>query len=46
MDYEVAYGVPAIGGQLGFNAFLRTDPGHVAGMKDDVGAAIRFTLGF
>ncbi|MDQ3139408.1 MAG: peptidase S8, partial [Pseudomonadota bacterium] len=45
IDYEVAYSVGAFGGDLGLNAFLRTDPGHVAAMPNDAGAAIRFTLG-
>jgi hypothetical protein len=45
IDYEVAYGLGLLGGHLDFNAFLRTDPGHVETMKTDMGAAIRFTLG-
>jgi hypothetical protein len=45
IDYEAAYSVGLLGGNLGLNAFLRTDPGHVAAMPNDVGAAIRFTLG-
>ncbi len=46
IDYEMSYSVPAFGGQLGANLFLRTDPGHVTAMRDDKGAAIRYTLGF
>jgi hypothetical protein len=45
IDYEVAYGLGLLGGHLDFNAFLRTDPGHIETMKKDKGAAIRFTLG-
>jgi hypothetical protein len=45
IDYEVAYGLGLLGGRLDFNAFLRTDPGHVETMKKDLGTAIRFTLG-
>jgi hypothetical protein len=45
IDYEVAYGLGLLGGRLDFNAFLRTDPGHVETMKKDIGTAIRFTLG-
>jgi subtilisin family serine protease len=45
IDYEAAYSVGWLGGDLGINAFLRTDPGHVETMKTDLGAAIRFTLG-
>jgi hypothetical protein len=46
IDYELAYGVRALGGQLGANLFLRTEPGHIEDADSDVGAAIRFTLGF
>jgi hypothetical protein len=35
-----------LGGDLGLNAFYRTDPGHIAAARVDVGAAVRFTLGF
>jgi hypothetical protein len=45
IDYEFAYGLGVAGGHLDFNAFLRTDPGHIETMKNDMGAAIRFTLG-
>lgn len=45
LDYEIAYGVGLLGGRFDVNAFLRTDPGHVAAMKKDVGAAFRFTIG-
>jgi hypothetical protein len=33
-------------GWLGGNLFLRRQPGHVASAEDDIGAAVRFTLGF
>jgi hypothetical protein len=46
IDYEVAYGVDAFGGNLGLNAFLRTHPGHIREMQNDVGGVIRYTLGF
>ena len=45
IDYEVAYGLELLGGRLDVNGFLRTDPGHVEAMGNDIGAAIRFTLG-
>jgi hypothetical protein len=45
IDYELAYSRRVFGGQLGANLFLRTDPGHVEAVNNDVGAAIRFTLG-
>ena len=31
---------------LGGNLFLRQDPGHIANADTDIGAAVRFTLGF
>lgn len=46
MVYEAAYSVGWLGGDLGLNAYLRTDPGHVEAMPTDIGGAIRFTLGF
>jgi hypothetical protein len=46
LNYELAYGVRALGGQLGANLFLRTEPGHIEDADADMGAAIRFTLGF
>ena len=33
-------------GWIGGNLFYRRQPGHIASAGDDVGAAIRFTLGF
>ena len=46
LNYELSYGTPLLGGNIAANAFLRTDPGHIEWMKNDVGGAIRFTLGF
>jgi hypothetical protein len=46
IDYELAYSARALGGRLGANLFLRTDPGHIEAADSDVGGAIRFTLGF
>ncbi|HEY6916423.1 MAG TPA: peptidase S8, partial [Allosphingosinicella sp.] len=45
IDFEAAYSLPALGGSLSANTFLRTQPGHIANAPNDVGAAIRFTLG-
>jgi hypothetical protein len=45
IDFEVAYGLGLLGGHLDLHAFLRTDPGHIQAMKNDTGAAIRFTVG-
>ena len=48
IDLEAAYGMDLAGGagHLSANAFVRRDPGNVAAMDADLGAAIRFTLGF
>jgi hypothetical protein len=48
IDLEAAYGIDLIGGagHLSGNAFARRHPGNVASMDADLGAAIRFTLGF
>jgi hypothetical protein len=48
IDLEAAYGFGLFGGagHLGANAFARRHPGNVAGIDPDLGAAIRFTLGF
>ena len=44
LDYELAYGVRALGGYLDLNAYLRTDPGHVRAAGKDLGGALRFTI--
>jgi hypothetical protein len=46
IDLEAAYAVPLLGGELAANAFARRQPGNVAAIDRDLGAAIRFTLGF
>jgi hypothetical protein len=46
IDVEAAYGLPLLGGELSGNLFARRQPGHIAAMDSDLGAAIRFTLGF
>ncbi|MFL6856424.1 MAG: S8 family serine peptidase, partial [Allosphingosinicella sp.] len=46
IDVEAAYAVPLLGGELSANAFARRQPGNVAAIDRDLGAAIRFTLGF
>jgi hypothetical protein len=45
IDYEMVYSLGLFGGQFDLNAFVRSDPGHVAAMKRDSGAAIRFKIG-
>jgi len=46
IDVEAAYSVGLMGGELGAHLFWRNEPGHVAGRSDDLGAALRFSLGF
>jgi hypothetical protein len=48
IDLEAAYGLDLLAGagHLSANAFARRDPGNVAALDADLGAAIRFTLGF
>ncbi|HEY0116399.1 MAG TPA: S8 family peptidase [Allosphingosinicella sp.] len=48
IDVEAAYQIPLFngGGSLSAHAFLRRDPGHVAAMRDDLGAAVRVSFDF
>jgi hypothetical protein len=46
LTYELSYRMPLAGGNIAANAFVRTDPGHVEAMRNDIGGAVRFTLGF
>jgi hypothetical protein len=48
VDGEVSYGSNLLDGNawLGGNLFYRRDPGHIASSPNDIGAAIRFSLGF
>ncbi len=43
---ETSYAVPLFGGDLVANSWWRKDPGHIAALPDDRGAALRFTMGF
>lgn len=43
---EASYMTPLAGGDLIANIWWRRDPGHIAAIPDDRGAALRFTLGF
>ncbi|KTE01575.1 hypothetical protein ATE71_20660 [Sphingopyxis sp. H115] len=43
---ETSYALPLFGGDLVANTWWRRDPGHIAAMPDDKGAALRFTRGF
>jgi hypothetical protein len=48
LDAELSYGSTLIGGNawLGANLFVRRQPGNIASMPMDTGAALRFSLGF
>ena len=48
VDGEVSYGSWMLGDKAWFggNIFYRRDPGNIADSKDDVGAALRFSLNF
>ena len=48
IDTEFSYGSSLLGGKawIGGNLFYRRQPGHIATLSDDQGAAIRFSLGF
>jgi hypothetical protein len=48
IDGELSYGTGLFDGNgwFGGNLFYRRQPGHIADSKDDVGAALRFSLNF
>ena len=46
IDAEASYARDALGGRISGNLFYRRDPGNYAAVPDDLGAALRFTLGF
>jgi hypothetical protein len=48
VDAELSYGSALLGGNawIGGNLYYRRQPGHIASVPDDKGAAIRFSLGF
>jgi hypothetical protein len=48
IDTELSYSSPLLDGSgwLGGNLFVRRQPGHYANADADIGAAIRFSLGF
>ncbi|MBN8820262.1 MAG: S8 family serine peptidase [Sphingomonas sp.] len=45
-DYELSYGRSIGPGWLGANLFLREQPGNIATMPDDLGMALRWSMGF
>ena len=48
IDGEISYGSALFGDRawIGGNFFYRREPGHIRGSEDDMGAALRFSLGF
>lgn len=46
IDLEAAYGIRILNGQLSANAFVRRQPGHIEAADADIGAALRFRIGF
>ena len=48
IDAELSYGSTLLAGNawVGGNLFYRRQPGHIASAPDDLGAAVRFSLGF
>ncbi len=46
VDVEFAYGRTLRFGDVSANLFYRRDPGNFAALPDDLGVAMRFTLGF
>lgn len=47
LDAELSYSTRLLGtGWIGGNLFARRQPGHIAAADTDVGAAVRFSLGF
>lgn len=48
LDAELSYGTTLLGGNawLGGNLYVRRQPGNIASLPTDKGAAIRFSLGF
>ena len=46
LDVEARYSRPWLGGDVQTNLFWRRDPGNIAGLPDDYGMALRYSLGF
>lgn len=46
LDLEANYGRMLGTGWIDANLFYRREPGNIASISDDVGAALRFTMGF
>ena len=46
LDAELSYGIARKSSWIGANLYARRQPGHIAAADADVGAAIRYSLGF
>lgn len=46
IDMEATYARPFAGGWLSLNTYLRRQPGNIAWAADDIGGALRFTVGY
>lgn len=46
VDAELSYSTMIGNGWIGGNLFMRREPGHVSSANSDMGAAIRYSLGF
>jgi hypothetical protein len=46
IDLEATYGMRLPGGSVTANLFARRNPGNIAALNPDVGAAVRYNLGF
>lgn len=46
MDAEWSYARPFAGGWLSLNSYARRQPGHIAYAPTDLGAALRFSVGY
>jgi hypothetical protein len=46
IDLEAAWGMRILNGDLSANGFVRRQPGHIEAASPDIGAALRFNIGF
>lgn len=46
IDSELSYGRNAMGGWIALNGYWRREPGNISWASDDIGGAIRFTIGY
>lgn len=45
-DGELGYSAPLAGGRIALNGYWRRDPGNNAWASDDIGGAVRFSVGY